>query len=48
MNKQVRRMIALALTALMLSSMLPLSALAALITTDYSGGVSLMSLITPL
>ncbi|MGI6237419.1 MAG: InlB B-repeat-containing protein [Candidatus Excrementavichristensenella sp.] len=47
MNKQVRRMIALALTALMLSTMLPLSALAALITTDYSGGVSLMSLITP-
>lgn len=45
MYKQLRKITAIALAAIMLFSMLPLNVLAALITTDYSGGVSLRSII---
>ena len=45
MNTQLRNMTALALAAMMLFSMLPLNVLAALITTDYSGGFSIRSVI---
>jgi uncharacterized repeat protein (TIGR02543 family) len=45
MSKQFKKILALALTFVMLSSMFPLDALAALITTDYSGGISIKSII---
>jgi uncharacterized repeat protein (TIGR01451 family)/pilin isopeptide linkage protein/uncharacterized repeat protein (TIGR02543 family) len=45
MYKQLRKITAIALAAIMLFSILPLNVLAALITTDYSGGVSLRSII---
>ncbi len=45
MKKQLRKITALALTVIVLFSMLPLDAFAALITTDFSEGMSLRSLI---
>ena len=45
MKNRLRKFTALALTAVMLFSMLPIDVLAALITTDYTQGVSLRSII---
>ncbi|MDI9520789.1 MAG: InlB B-repeat-containing protein, partial [Bacillota bacterium] len=45
MNKQLRKIMALALTVVMLFSLLPLDVLAGIITTDYSGGVSVRAIV---
>lgn len=45
MKKQLRRIISLALTAITLFTITPVNARAELITTEYSDGVSLMSLL---
>ena len=45
MNKKLRKIISLALTFVMLFTMLPMDVLADLITTDYSGGFTVRSII---